>query len=80
MKSIFLLTAFFTSAIIASAQSDKSANRLAQYNLSDKTLAIEGYDPVSYFFGSPKKGSNQYTVQHQDLKCRFAHAITKKLF
>jgi YHS domain-containing protein len=80
MKKIFFLLALFTGFVSASAQNDKSAERLAQYNLSDKTLAIEGYDPVSYFTGSPKKGSSQYTVQHEGVVYRFANAINKQTF
>lgn len=80
MKEIFLLLTFFISFLNTSAQTDRSADRLAQYNLANKSLAIEGYDPVSYFAGSPKKGSNQNMVQHQGVVYRFASAENKQVF
>ena len=41
------------------AQDNKS--RLAEYNLKDNDLAIQGYDVVSYFMGEPLKGKENLT-------------------
>lgn len=64
----------------AAAAQDKATTRLSQYNLSGQGLAIGGYDPVSYFSGSPKKGSAAYAVSHQGVVYRFATAENKAAF
>lgn len=80
MKKIVFLLTLFASVFTASAQIDKSTERLRQFNLSNKTLAIDGYDPVSYFSGSPKKGNDAYAVQHQGVVYHFANAANKETF
>lgn len=37
-------------------------------------LALEGYDPVSYFTGQPAKGSATFSTTHKGVQYRFASA------
>lgn len=43
-------------------------------------LALDGYDPVSYFTGAPAKGSAAYTATHQGATYRFASAENRAKF
>lgn len=54
---------------------DEARPGLAQYNLSKKGLALDGYDPVAYFpdhGGQATKGSDKITATHQGITYRFA--------
>ena len=53
------------------------------FNLSKDSLAIEGYDPVSYFpegGGKPTKGKADLVATHLGVKYRFASEANRKLF
>ncbi len=41
-------------------------------NLSDGGLALEGYDPVSYFDGEPAAGSSEISATHDGIRYLFA--------
>ncbi|WP_417672273.1 YHS domain-containing (seleno)protein [Roseibium sp.] len=44
-------------------------------------LALTGYDPVSYFYGSaPLKGKADFTAKHKGLTYRFASAQNRDAF
>ena len=53
--------------------------RQKNFNLS-KGLAIEGYDPVSYFAGKPAKGSATYTYTYDGVVYRFSNAANLETF
>ena len=74
---IFLLTILL---IQGHAQDANITLRQAQYNLSCSKLAIEGFDPVSYFSGKPKKGDAAYTVQYSGVAYYFASLQNKEAF
>lgn len=57
-------------SIATFAQTD--ALRQKHYNL-DNGLAIEGYDPVSYFDGKPAEGKNNLTYSYKGVIYRFAN-------
>jgi len=64
---------------VAAAQ-DKAALRQQQFNL-EKGLALQGYDPVSYFTkNKAEKGKNEYVVKADGIVYRFASADNKQLF
>ena len=53
------------------------------FELNKKHLAIEGYDPVSYFpegGGEPKKGKAKFEHEHRGVVYRFASAEHLALF
>ncbi|MDL5045851.1 YHS domain-containing (seleno)protein [Oscillatoria amoena NRMC-F 0135] len=49
------------------------AARAAQFNLS-KGIAINGYDPVSYFDGKPLPGRPDQEYEYQGVRYRFSSA------
>lgn len=62
---------------VLSGQSPET--RRKHFNVEDG-VAIEGYDPVSYFDGKPLEGSPQFTVTHQGITYRFAGARNASRF
>lgn len=64
---IMLLTGFFAGTAFGQA----SALRQKNFNLSHG-LAIQGYDPVSYFSGSPREGSAEIATSYNGIVYRFA--------
>lgn len=61
-KILFLLYIIITTSINAQSK---------HYNTT-KGFAIEGYDPVSYFQDTPKKGNNKYIVAYGGVKYKFS--------
>lgn len=54
--------------------------RLKHFNLGKKSLALTGYDPVSYHTGKPKKGSSKLAVRFKGVIYRFANDANKQTF
>lgn len=52
----------------------------SQNNLTDKNVALSGYDPVSYFSSSPVKGKKEHQVLYQEVVYYFLNETNKKLF
>jgi YHS domain-containing protein len=53
----------------------------AQNILTDKNkVAVSGYDVVSYFSGTPLKGKNDLTTEHEGATYRFATAENRDIF
>lgn len=61
---------FLFGSIATFAQTD--ALRQKHYNLEDG-LAIQGYDPVSYFDGKPAEGKNNLTYSYKGITYRFSN-------
>ncbi|MFN0050438.1 MAG: YHS domain-containing (seleno)protein [Cytophagales bacterium] len=53
--------------------------RLKNYNI-DKTLAIQGYDPVTYFVGKPQVGKSEYSVVYEGVTYRFSTKENMDIF
>lgn len=49
-------------------------------NTGDSKLGIQGYCPVAYFFGPPKKGSKDFASDYEGVTYLFANADVKALF
>ena len=49
-------------------------------NLSDGRLALEGYDPVSYFDRQPARGSAEITASHDGIRYRFTNSANRARF
>jgi len=77
MKSIITIAAVIFFGLSANAQD--AALRGRHYNL-EKNLAIQGYDPVSYFEGKPQKGSRDHAVNHQGTIYYFVSAANAETF
>ncbi|HHP7242159.1 MAG TPA: YHS domain-containing (seleno)protein [Cyclobacteriaceae bacterium] len=54
--------------------------RSQHLNTSESGLAIEGYDPVSYYQEGPKKGSPSFTYKFNDATYRFLSKINSERF
>ncbi|MCG8385337.1 MAG: YHS domain-containing protein [Cytophagales bacterium] len=61
MRRIFLICLVVWSGDQLYSQSKTTASK--HYNLK-KNIALQGYDPVSYFVNEPKKGAEQYRYGH----------------
>lgn len=55
------------------------AQRQKNFNL-EKGIAIQGYDPVSYFSNKPVEGSKTYASQYQGVTYFFKNATNLELF
>jgi len=60
-----------------SAQSD--AVRLKEFNLDDN-VALEGYDPVSFFTGKPVEGDDDIAYTHKGVTYHFSTAANLSKF
>jgi len=77
MRLLLVIVAALTIPFFTSAQT--TAQRQKNYNLS-KGLALEGYDPVSYFNGKPKEGSKQYAYSWNGVTYHFVNGQNMNAF
>jgi YHS domain-containing protein len=77
MKQIVLCT--LAVVLFANMAFSQAALRQKNYNL-DHGLAIDGYDPVSYFKGKPQRGSKTYTYTYDGVTYRFVDAANLNAF
>jgi hypothetical protein len=54
--------------------------RRDQFNVTDSGLAIQGYDPVSYFSGRASRGDQAISFIFQDIKYLFSSAENLEQF
>ena len=64
--------------VVALASSSLVAR--AQDNVDKNHLAVQGYDVVAYFAGSPAKGDARFTATHGGHTYRFASEANRKTF
>lgn len=60
----------------AKAQKDL---RTKHFNV-EKSIAIQGYDPVSYFSGKPKEGKSEFSYNFEGLVYRFISQVNLESF
>ncbi len=63
---------------VAFAQNE-AAIRKSQFNI-ENGLALQGYDPISYFSGKPQEGKKDWTCTWQGITYRFANAANLATF
>jgi YHS domain-containing protein len=66
-------------AIIWIASFGQQASRTEIYNLK-KGLALEGYDPISFFDGSPKEGKSELKFIYKGVTYFFANSTNLNKF
>jgi YHS domain-containing protein len=69
MKTTLLSLSFLFLSIISFAQTDDA--RKKNFNIK-KNVAIEGYDPVSYFDNKPAEGKSQFSFTHHGVTYWFS--------
>ena len=82
MKKIFSILSIllFNFAHGYSQNAAEVSLRTKHFNLEKSGLAIQGYDPLSYYLGKPKKGSGTYSYLYNGVTYRFANAKNMELF
>jgi YHS domain-containing protein len=74
-----LLSALIILIVVFTALSQPEAARKTNYNLK-KGIAIEGYDPVSYFAGKPKMGNENIKLTYQGVTYLFSNSANLNTF
>jgi len=77
MKHTLLYAIFFTLFCVHVVA--QPATRQKNFNVG-KGLAIEGYDPVSYFKGKPEKGVAAYSYSYEGITYHFINAADLAAF
>ena len=75
-KQIFILFISFYTMTIAAQTATKKA---AEFNLENK-IAIQGYDPLSYFKGKPSKGKKEITATYEGVVYNFSSVANRDAF
>ena len=70
MKTTLIIA--MLSLLGAGAGGDSEASRVKHFNVK-KAVAIEGYDPVSYFNRKPEQGKPEYAFTYKGIMYRFAN-------
>lgn len=82
MKTIFLIFALGIFSTYSSIAQQDYTIRKKHFNIDATGLALQGYDPVSYFEGKPTKGETKLFLYHKGIKYIFttqAHLEAFKL-
>ena len=64
----------------ANSQNTVDNPRTKHFRLNSDRVAIDGYDPVSYFAGGPQKGKSKLAWEYNDVIYYFASAENLKTF
>jgi len=78
MKKQILIV--FAALVSATTFGQTAANRKAQFNL-EKSVAIQGYDPVSYFKQNKAiKGKKEIAASYEGIVYQFSSVSNKEIF
>jgi YHS domain-containing protein len=70
----------FTMFVVALFASLAFGAERDQANVGGDRVGIKGYDPVSYFDGTPKEGDPKITAEHNGVIYRFASVANREKF
>jgi len=80
MKTTFLSLILISAITIKTSAQDETLLRIKNFNL-EKGLAIQGYDPVSYFKQNKAvKGNDDISTTYQGIAYHFSSAENKNAF
>ncbi|WP_018969330.1 YHS domain-containing (seleno)protein [Rubritalea marina] len=79
MKTTLLSIILTLAAAISALGQDSQGVREQHYNLK-RGVALQGWDPVSYFSGSPKEGNSAHRVAYQGVTYHFSSAANAAAF
>lgn len=74
MRYSFFIICFISFSFLAQAQNGK------KLNIDKKTVAVQGYDVVSYFSGKATMGYERIQSEYQGIKYYFASLTNKEIF
>ncbi|WP_395049377.1 YHS domain-containing (seleno)protein [Flavobacterium sp.] len=77
MKKLILILLISFLGMSISAQT--AAKRTSEFNLENK-IAIQGYDPVSYFKGKPSKGKKEIATTFEGVIYNFSSVANRDAF
>jgi YHS domain-containing protein len=77
MRKILLLLVICLGHFLANAQSEDA--RKANFNIK-KNIAIEGYDPVSYFENKPAEGQSKWAFTYKGVTYQFINLTNQNKF
>ena len=81
IKQFFALAIFAIAMITSSLSLAYDVNSPSAVNVDENGLALRGYDPVSYFDGTPpQRGSASYVASYNGMTFRFATAQNRDKF
>lgn len=81
MKKNILALLLLSAISISATFAQNASERKKEFNLDHSSLAIEGYDPVSYFtIGTAVEGKKEIAVIHNGVTYHFATNQNKELF
>ena len=75
-KQILIL---FLSFLTISIAAQTATKRTTEFSLENK-IAIQGYDPVSYFKGKPSKGKKEIATTYEGVIYYFSSVANKEAF
>jgi YHS domain-containing protein len=75
-KPILILFLLFVTMSIAAQTVTK---RATEFNLENK-IALQGYDPVSYFKGNPSKGKKEIVTTYEGVVYNFSSVANRDAF
>ena len=73
----FLIILF---SIISLNVFSQDINTRKKHFLTEKGVALSGYDAVAYFQGKPQKGKKEYTYTQEGITYQFASANNLEIF
>jgi YHS domain-containing protein len=79
MTRFILITTLLTTFSFA-AEAQMTAQRQQHFNTGKQHLALEGYDPVSYFTGKPLKGKKEISYDYAGVRYQFSSATNRDAF
>ena len=81
MKIIWLGVLVFAISVSTHGQQPGKQERMQIFNLSDDGVAIQGYDPVSYFTGDePEEEDSEIRFTHEGVTYYFANEENRAAF
>lgn len=77
MKNLFLVLLILTSVVSAETQ---NSDLVKKYTNHENGVALNGYDPVSYFHNSPVIGNKNQSTDYKGITYFFSSSKSKETF
>ena len=71
---------FLVHALLLPLHAEEELQVRSRHNLDDNKLAIQGYDPVSYFDGTPTLGMESIEIEYKGIHYRFSNTSNRDRF